>query len=221
MDFKELDTTILKYIKISYIDTQNEKYEIKTNLVSINKEDIELDYESLKLLNVACPQYSIVKFVTTEAMYIVQTKILKFSKKRMGHYTIILSKPSTIQRRQLREYQRAELKMAISLVCINEAGWQNLYLSQSVDLSAGGVKIKNLKSLNNGKVINDFVNFQSFKSIVMTLYLDSECELTFEANIVRSDKDAKEYAFEFINSNVNKTKNLSRFVNYKIRHQND
>ena len=124
MKFNELDLNTVEYVKLMYVSADNEKYEIKALLKTVNAFEIVLQYKSKKSFEANCPQYVLVKFVTNEAMYSCQTQFTKYDVVKTNKRTILLylNKNDDLQRHQKREYYRINLEKAVAINCAKRNG---------------------------------------------------------------------------------------------------
>ncbi|MCQ2754385.1 MAG: PilZ domain-containing protein [bacterium] len=214
MRFNLIKPKNIKYVKISCIDYENEKYELKTSIKEMTDALILLRYRCNKQLKSYAPQYTLAKFVTDEAMYVAQTEIQKIGIFKKTYVDIQILKPKEVQRRQLREYYRVALTKAVAITCTKKEGEQEVFLAKTVDLSAGGVKVSWLKSLQDGKRIEK-TDFRKFNEISISLYLDSEIPIVFDATFVRfqpDDEGVSNFAFEFKNPNLRYVNQVAKYV---------
>ena len=211
MKFTQLKSSNIEYVKIIYIDEFNEKLEIKTSLVSTNLKETILRYTGDEKILGTCPQYVLVKFVTSEAMYVVSTQLVEIVNHGKNSDMYIVT-PKEVERRQKREHYRIPIEVAVVITCFNDDDEEIKYLSKTIDLSAGGAKVTLLKSIENGKRVEN-IDFAKYKLIKTTIYLTPKIPVTFDAELVRYERrENSVYAFEYKNRNMSLVDAVERFV---------
>lgn len=186
----------LQYIKVIYIGTDNELYEIGTEILTINNDMIQLFLNSQSEINVPCPTGIVLKLVTGDAIHFAKT-ILKSIKKVNNRVLFTMDAPKKTIRQQNRKHCRINLNRP-GVILVEDKDIQKTYLMQSVNISMGGVLLHNIESLLN----DDKIKLQLHKDerCHFVLFLEQNLIIKLYAKLVRSEyiDNSYRYAFEFI-----------------------
>lgn len=201
----------LKYTKIIFTGPDNTLHEIKTEVNFIRDDSISLYIRLATNININCPQKITIKFIADSGMYVAIATLQKVARvDNIIYFTI--SPPQTLYKQQNRKYYRVNLKRTCVLIATDKNGLNSIFMSRSVDVSAGGVLIENLESIFNSKQIT--IEPENYESFNIVLFLDLDVVLKMSARFVRQDmKDnSYRYAFEFIKVKQCDIDTISKYV---------
>ena len=205
----------LKYVKVAYKDIDDEIHEVSTEVKFIGNSLISLYFNQTQNFYAECPQDVILKFVTTDAMYIA-TAILTEAKKVNNVVYLSIVPPVKIIRQQNRKYTRVNIDRTCILVVDDAKGKSTTYMAKSVNLSASGILINNLKTIIYDEPFeSDFSKYDCFHIIMC---LESDMVIKQFARYVRHDyvNNSHRYAFHYMRT---KPETVSMINKYAINEQ--
>ena len=106
--WSQFNSTRIKKILVTYTDLNNKKNEIEVNRDAIGEKFISVYFVYNENFEINYPQQIILKFVTDEALYIIETELKDIIREKNLIYLTIKSPPQ-IERRQQRLYYRLNM----------------------------------------------------------------------------------------------------------------
>ena len=195
------NSTKIKNILVTYTDLENKKNEISVSRDAIGDKFISVYFAYTEDFEINYPQQIILKFVTEEALYIIETELKDIIREKNLIYFTIKSPPQ-IERRQRRAYFRLNLVKNI--------------LAKIVNLSAGGVKVGRIEKLfPDDKKDSSNIKLSMYKNFYLILVLNSKTLIRLKAKFARYEqgKDGKAYyCFEFVDTPMKDIDTISKFI---------
>ena len=133
------ETKDINYIKISYIDAEDNLYSIKAILKEVNKTSILVCIKSNEQLNLLKQQDVKVNIVCKDGLYQADSKIISIEED-VPYNFIRLEKPEDVDYLQNREYFRINAVYPC-LYKVNQENINRDFETQTIDISANGVSI--------------------------------------------------------------------------------
>jgi len=201
----------LKYVKVIYIGLDGKLHEIRTEFKFIGDVLISLYFVYDDEFNINYPQDVVVKFVTSDAMYLAMATLKEIKKVDNIVYLTLLP-PTKMIRRQYRKYCRVSLNRPCILVSIDEEGKSTVYLSKSVNISASGILVHNLEEMDSDDIVTpEFLKTGKYHVIT---FLEDNTVLKLSAKYARNEKvnGVKRYAFHYTNATQEKIDAICKYV---------
>lgn len=204
----------LKYVKIIYTGLDNHLHEIRTEVKTLEEKSISLRFRYKENFDIQYPQNVIIKFVADSGMYIAKSVLQEIKKVNDYVYFTVLP-PKKMVKRQERKYYRINLKQTCIFVATDEEFHSTVFLSQIVDISAGGILIHKLQSMFDSRCVR--INVDGFKYFNIILFLETDTVLKLSARYVRQEiaDESYRYAFEFTKMTQSDINTISKFVTKK------
>ena len=201
----------LKYVKVIYRDNDDEMHEICTEVKFIGNKLISLYFKQSNSFYIKCPQDVILKFVTSDAMYI-STAVLQDAKQNDNMVYFSILPPDKMVKQQKRKYSRINLDRSCVLVVNDRSGKSSTYLSKIVNLSASGVLITNLETMFEDKYVA--VELSKYDCYHLVLFLEHDKVLKAFTRYVRHDcvDDSHMYAFHYMNLKPKTISEIDKYV---------
>ena len=200
----------LLYIKVIYTDTNNELYEMNTEIITINNETIQLYFNSSKNFDITCPTGIVLKLVTADAIHYAKT-ILKETKKIGNKYIFSMDAPKKTIRQQNRKHCRVILNRP-GVILTNDDGNKQTYITQTENISMGGVLICGAESLLNDDIVK--LKLRKDDHCHLVLFVEHKFIIKIEAQLVRIEqiKDSYRYAFQFVDMPQKYINPLNKYI---------
>lgn len=188
----------VQYIKVIFIDNNQELREIRTEAHSFNNDIIQLYISGKENINLNYPTGVVLKLVTIDAIYFAKV-ILKDIKKANGKNIFFLNAPQKAIRQQNRKYYRINVERPCVLLINNDNIKNETFIAQSVNISKGGILIYNIESILNDEQIKLQMSQDDCCNIVM--FLEYDLKVKAYAKFVRSEcvDNIHRCAFQFLN----------------------
>lgn len=210
----------VKRILVTYTDLENKKQEISVSKDAIGEKYISVFFVYDDNFEIHYPQQIVLKFVTDEALYIIETELKDIIREKNLIYFTIKSPPQ-IERRQQREYYRLNLTKNIIILANNKnsTDMMSMSLAKIINLSAAGVKIGNVEPLFRNDNFYDYeannIRLSMYNEFHLILILNSKILVRLKANFVRYEKskDGKSfYCFKFEGKKAKDIDTISKFI---------
>lgn len=200
----------LQYIKVIYIGSDKELYEINTDIVSISNEVIYLFLNTPKEIDFKCPVGIVLKLVTGDAIHFAKV-ILKEIKKVNNRILFIMDAPQKTIRQQNRKHCRININCP-GVIIVDEKIGKQTYLTKTVNISMGGVLLSDIESLLNDDKISLQLGKEELCHIV--LFIEQNFIVKLCAQFVRCEcvDDSYRYAFQFINMPQKYINPLNKYI---------
>ena len=211
MGYDTEELSKLKYVKVTYTDLDEEKHEIHTEVKFIGNTLISLYFNQSQSFYIDCPQDVILKFVTSDAMYIATTSLIETKKSGNKVYLSVVP-PKKMVRQQNRKYSRVDINRSCVLVVNDNQGNSITFLSKTVNLSASGILICNLESMFDEEYVD--ADFSKLDCYHLVLFLETDMVFKLFARYVRHDcvNGIHRYAFHFLNMKPQDTDMIFKYV---------
>lgn len=220
------NSTKIKKILVTYTDLENKKNEIVVSRDAIGDKFISVYFAYTEEFEINYPQQIILKFVTDEALYIIETELKDIIREKNLIYFTIKS-PAQIERRQRRAYYRLNLIKNIIIFAndVTKEDGMMMSLAKIVNLSAGGVKVGNIEPLfiTENKEDSSNIRLSMYKNFYLILILNSKTLIRLKAKFARYEqgKDGKPYyCFKFENTHIKDIDTISKFIIVEQVNQN-
>lgn len=188
--------TNLEYIKVIYVDANNNLHEICSEKRIISNNLIYLYCSIDNNINVTCPTGVVIKLITKEAIYFAKVVLNNITKKN-NQIILTINAPNKAIRQQNRKYYRINMERPCVLLFYDDKNNCQSYIAQTVNLSRGGVLISNVESILNDEQV--IIKFSKNDSYNIAMFLEQNLNLKANAIIVRSEfvNNTYRYAFQF------------------------
>ena len=155
------------------------------------KSDFDINY----------PQEVTIKFVTYDAMYYAQATLQEIKKSDNRIYFSVIP-PTKMIRQQKRKYARVELERSCVLAITDEYGRCTTYLTKSINLSACGILLHNLETLDSNDILKDKVEMSKHAWYNIVIFMEPDVVIKLFAMYVRHEciNNSHRYAFRFFNT---------------------
>ena len=186
----------LQYVKVIYVDTNSELYEMGAEVLTMNNETIQLFLNTQNKVNITCPTGIVLKLVTTDAIYFAKT-ILKEIKKINNKNLLIMDAPKKTIRQQNRKHCRIILNRPGVILVNDDKNTKQTYITQTKNISLGGVLLYNTESMvGDDKII---LQLKKDECCNMVLFLEQNLTVKLYAKYVRTEfvDNSYRYAFQF------------------------
>ena len=201
----------LQYIKVIYTDTDNELYEMNTEIITINNQVIQLYFMAEKDINISCPTGIVIKLVTTDAIHYAKT-ILREVKKIGRKYLFNMDAPKKTIRQQNRKHCRVKLNCPAVILVNDDKGYNQVNLTQADNISMGGVLLCGAESMLN----DDEVRLKLGKDDIchLVLFIEHNFIVKIDAKLVRIEHvgDSYKYAFQFAKMPAKYVNPLNKYI---------
>lgn len=211
------NSTKIKNILVTFTDLDNKKNEISVSRDAIGDKFISVYFAYTEDFEINYPQQIILKFVTEEALYIIETELKDIIREKNIIYFTIKSPPQ-IERRQRRAYFRLNLVKNIIIFAndVTQEDGMLMSLAKIVNLSAGGVKVGRIEKLfPDDKKDSSNIKLSMYKNFYLILVLNSKTLIRLKAKFARYEqgKDGKAYyCFEFVDTPMKDIDTISKFI---------
>ena len=212
--WSQFNSTRIKKILVTYTDLNNTKNEIEVNRDAIGEKFISVYFLYNENFEINYPQQITLKFVTEEALYIIETELKDIIREKNLIYFTIKSPPQ-IERRQQRLYYRLNMTKNV-IIFANDKNSENgmaMSLAKIINLSAGGVKVGNLEPLFQDDMTD--IKLSMYKNFYIILILNSKTLIRLKANFSRYEKTTtgnSQYCFNFNNQRDKDIDVISKFI---------
>ena len=151
------------------------------------------------------------KFVIGELLYVAKAE-LKGIEIKAAKIFFSLKAPDVLKFEQHRRFYRIDLKRLCILTGTTKEGSSDVYVARSINLSAGGVLINRLETMEDNKYA--VINPEKYNKFSMIIMLEMDKILKLKARYVRQEEGKKSwrYAFEFIDISEDKINYISKYV---------
>ena len=188
--------TNLKYIKVIYVDANNNLHEICSEKQIISNDLIYIDCSSDNNIDIACPIGVVIKLITKEAIYFAKVVLSNITKK-INKILLTVNAPKKAIRQQNRKHYRIDKERPCVLLFNDGENDCKTYIAQTVNLSKGGVLVSNVESILSDEPVT--IKFSKNDSYNIAMFLEQDLNLKTYATIVRSEfvNNKYRYAFQF------------------------
>ncbi len=208
------NSTKVKKILVTYTDLENKKNEIVVSKDALGDKYISVYFLYNDNFEIHYPQQIILKFVTDEALYIIETELKDIIREKNLIYFTIKSPPQ-IERRQKRMYYRINLTKNVVIMANDpskECGVATVF-AKIINLSAGGVKIGNIEPFFPNE--KEDVKLSMYENFRMILILNSKTLVRLRAKMVRFERSKSGepfYCFSFEKQLSKDIDTISKFI---------
>lgn len=209
--FNSKEFTNVERVEITYMDTNRIWHDITGTIKFVNDESFTLFFEYDRDFKVNQQQDITIKFAIEKVVYSAITKITAV-KRVDKHVFLTISSPAKINAIKQRKFYRVNLNTKGVLIATDENEQHLVYILDTIDLSAGGVLVYKLQSVFDTR--NNTLNTNEIISYKIILFLDTGKVLNLSVRLVRTEQVNYiiQYAFEFINTNINDIDVISKYV---------
>ena len=212
------NSTKVKKILVTYTDLESNKNEIEVNRDAFGEKFISVYFLFSENFEINYPQQITLKFITDEALYIVETELKDIIReKNLIYFTI--KAPAQIERRQRRAYYRLELTKNVIVVAhdLTQSDGISMMLGKIINLSASGAKIGNVEQLfySDNYEEQSNVKLSLYKNFHVILILNSKTLVRLKASFVRYEKSKdgqSNYCLKFEEQRVKDIDIISKFI---------
>lgn len=202
-----------KYVKVVYTGLDGNSHEITTDVKFLGDVLISLYFRCERDFNINYPQDILIKFITSDAMYVAKA-VLQEIKKADDYVYFSIIPPAKVLRRQNRKYVRVDLDRTCVLVITDKDFNSTTYLTKSINLSACGVLLHNLETMDSNDVLSKEVKMSKYDCYHIVIFLEPDLVLKLFARYVRHEKvnTSHRYAFQFLGMKEKETDMICKYV---------
>lgn len=212
------NSTKVKKILVTYTDLVSKKNEIEVNRDAFGEKFISVYFLFSENFEINYPQQITLKFITDEALYIVETELKDIIReKNLIYFTI--KAPAQMERRQRRAYYRLELTKNVIVVAhdLTQSDGISMMLGKIINLSASGAKIGNVEPLfySDNYEEQSNVKLSLYKNFHVILILNSKTLVRLKASFVRYEKSKagqSYYCLKFEEQRLKDIDIISKFI---------
>lgn len=211
VDFNPAELKALKRIGVKYEDSDGKSRTIDANITFLSDNNLTLSFSGNKDFNPDCPHSVSLTYAINNALCIADTT-LNSIRRANGLTFLIIQYPQKVMQINRRRYYRIRLKRTCVLVCTDEYGNSESFVTRLVDISLGGLLFHKLESMYS----DDYVKIEpsKYKYFHMVLFLDIDVVVKLSARYVRQEKGrvSYRYAFEFLEMKKSTAEKLSKYL---------
>ena len=200
----------LQYIKIIFLDSGNELYEVQADSYKIDKNITQLYVNNKKIYNIECPIGAVLKLVMADSIHFAKT-ILNNVRNIDNRLIFILDTPTKTIQQQNRKYYRINKERPCVLL-INNKNNNRICIAKTVNISKGGVLICDTESLYNDEKRN--LKLSDGDDCHLAIFIKHNLKIKSYAKYIRTEhiNDSYRYAFQFFDMQQPYINELDKYI---------